>query len=71
VIDFPEELISTVTFDETGVERRVVRGIEKILRRTFDENRLFNEDDFSFVRPGKIIDLKQYNGFQNIQGYGK
>lgn len=71
VINFPEDLVSTVTFDETGVERRVVRGIEKILRRTFDENRLFNEDDFSFVRPGKIIDLKQYNGFQNIQGYGK
>lgn len=71
VVNFPAELVSTVTFDETGVERRVVRGIEKILRRTFDENRLFNTGDFSCVRQGKVIDIKNYNGFQNCQGYGK
>ena len=71
VVDFPDELVSRVTFDETGVERFAVRGIEKILRRTFDENRLFDTGDFSFVRQGRVIDMKTYNGFQNTQGYGK
>ena len=71
VVDFPDELVSRVTFDETGVERFVVRGIEKILRRTFDENRLLDTGDFSFVRQGRVIEMKTYNGFQNLQGYGK
>ena len=71
IVDFPAELVSRVTFDETGVERNTVRGIEKIMRATFDEERLFNAGDFPFVKPGKVIDMKDYNGFQNVQGFGK
>ena len=46
---------------ETGVERRVVHGIEKIMRRTFDENRLLNEEDFAGIRPEKVIEIKEYH----------
>ena len=71
VVDFPAELVSRVTFDETGVERNVVRGIEKIMRTAFDESRMFNQTDFPFVQVGKVIDMKDYNGFQNCQGLEK
>ena len=71
VIPVPEELISTVTFDETGALRRVVTGIEAAACRAFTESRMLNADDFSFIRPGEVVDMKNYTSFQNRMGFGK
>ena len=67
----PSELVSTVTFDETGVKRRVVTGIEAAIRRSFDEKRILNESDFSFIRQGEVVDMSTYHSFGNVMGFGK
>lgn len=71
VVPFPEELISTVTFDETGALRRVVTGIEAAAFRAFEASRMLNADDFPFIRPGEVVDMKDYTSFQNRMGFGK
>ena len=71
IIDVPAELISTVTFDETGIERNVVSGIEKILRRTFDEERILDQCDYPFIRRGEVQEIAGYTSFENRFGYGK
>ena len=67
----PPELVSTVTFDETGVRRRVVTGIEAAIRRSFDEKRMLNAGDFPFIRQGEVVDMNSYRSFGNIMGFGK
>lgn len=71
IVDVPSELVSTVTFDETGVERNVVSGIEKIIRRTFDEERILDACDYPFIRRGEVLEIDGYSSFENRFGYGK
>lgn len=71
IVPVPEELVSTVTFDETGALRRVVTGIEAAMRRSFDESRILDQSDFPFIRTGEVVDMKNYSSFQNRMGFGK
>ena len=71
IVNIPQEYISSVTFDETGVLRNVVTGIEKSLRRSFDDARLLGREDFPFVETGPVVDMSCYKSFENRLGYGK
>ncbi|MBS1369623.1 MAG: Gfo/Idh/MocA family oxidoreductase [Lentisphaeria bacterium] len=61
-VDIPAEVVRTVTGDD-GVARRVVPGIDDVIRRAFKENRLVDTRDFPWAAPGQPFSLDNYRGF--------
>ncbi len=60
--DIPAEFVRIVTGND-GVSRRVVPGIDEVIRRAFNENRLVDARDFPWATPGEPFRLDHYKGF--------
>lgn len=60
--DIPAKFVRTVTGAD-GVARRIVPGIDAVIRRAFEENRLVDTRDFPWAVPGAPFRLEHYNGF--------
>ena len=60
--DIPAEFVHTVTGAD-GIARRVVPGIDHVIRRAFEENRLVDARDFPWAAPGAPFRLANYRGF--------
>ena len=61
-LDIPHEFVRNVVGSD-GVARRVVPGIDEVIRRAFDENRLVDTRDFPWAVPGAPFPLDHYHGF--------
>ena len=71
IVTAPPSVVSTVTFDITGARRRVVSGIEAVFNTAFEEARMLNKNDYPFIQPGPVVDMKSFSSFANRMGYGK
>lgn len=60
--DIPIEFVRTVIGDD-GIPRRMVPGIDKVICRAFNENRLVDTRDFPWAIPGEPFQLNHYKYF--------
>ena len=62
IVDLPASLID-ITADADGNTLRIIRPMEELIKRCYNENRLITSADLPYAAPTTVFDLENYKGF--------
>ena len=65
IVDLPASLVD-IAVDDDGHTLRIIRPMEELLKRCYDENRLISKEEFPYAVESAPLDVENYKGFTGV-----